>query len=283
MTIVNSTNILAGTQVAGNAAHQTVSVRGRIAPNEDNAPYSGTFEIGGKYGVLRLHGIAEDDTTATVCHVDVVTGAKTPVVRNGVTLQLDSDNTMITLDADGYYILLLDGDWDSAHVTLNESMLMPLAPASVTTPAAAEAVRGVLFARIPVTYEYTTGNAYVEWDTPAVVAGKDESFTFTGTHFTPTDGAFFVGASVRATVLSGGTYFRLRVMSGLNTVAEDRFEWGASCAPAAVTIALSTLVSSAQASNKVLHVLIETDADMTNAFLDPSQSHFVAYRVGDVP
>ena len=83
--------------------------------------------------------------------------------------------------------------------------------------------------------------------------------------------------------MSEGTYITLAIMSGLNTIATDRTSWDETYPVVDASMEVSCMVASSDLTNKVLHVQIDSDADLSGAFFWPDMTFFRAIRIAPAP
>ena len=295
-----STNMLTGVSVPGNSQGQLALPTNRLRDIQgEQAGESQLFQVNSTYLVLSAYNLSSG--TAELYMRDVISGMDSPVIENGTQVALSPTNTRLILDVPGFYVLYYNGIEDySCVITMHETAMPPLCKPSSGGGAGATGATGAdgatgatgatgpaglsaaFDAYLPITFAYTNGNAVIEYDTPKHINDND-AFTWDNQTFTPVDGVFKFEAGLRVTGLVGGSFARLRIMSGLNTVAEDRYDWTQTCPVAAVTMIVTAVTSSTDTTNKALHVLIETDADTSGAMFWPSMSYAMAFRISDPP
>lgn len=282
-------NDLNGVTIPGNSQGQTFQPSFRLRTlTGSQSQVSPLFQVNSVYVVLTAFNLSINGK-AKVYMRDVDSGLDSPWVVGGVNVELNHSNTRVVLDVPGFYVLHYSDVPDfSCVVTMHEMARTPMsrrvsvAPVGETGTTGPAGLSAAFDAYLPVTFAYTNGNAIIEYNTPKHIVANN-TFTWDNQVFTPTNGLFKFEAGLRVTGLSGGTYARLRIMSGLNTVAEDRYDWTETCPVTAVTMIVTTATASTDTTNKALHVLVETDADTSGAMFWPSMSYVVGFRVSDPP
>ena len=285
-------NDLNGVTIPGNSQGQMFQPSFRLRTLDGSqSQVSPLFQVNSVYVVLTAFNLSINGK-AKVYMRDVDSGLDSPWVVGGVNVELNHSNTRVILDVPGFYVLYYNDVPDfSCVVTMHEMARTPVprrAPTASTGAVGATGATGpaglsaAFDAYLPVTFVYTNGNAIIEYNTPKHIVANN-TFTWDNQVFTPTNGLFKFEAGLRVTGLSGGTFARLRIMSGLNTVAEDRYDWTKTCPVTAVTMLVSALTASTDVTNKLFHVQIETDATLTSAIFWPDMCYVVGFRVSDPP
>ena len=218
-------------------------------------------------------------------HRDACGGVvETPLVINGVPLVLTATCNRVWLTTEGVYRIRTV---DVPRYSLTLLCTPTIRPPSVSLTASTEATQPtdnaarVLHARLSDTFTYTNANTIVAFpDEVHNLLG--DTATFDTRVFTPVTGVWHVAAQCRVIGLSGGTYFGLSLMSGINTIAMDRFTWTAENPATAVSMRVDTIVSAVQTTNKPLHVQFSTNADTSTAFFSPQDSKIIAERLGEI-
>lgn len=210
---------------------------------------------------------------------------ETPLYQDGEVVALSALHNRLWLQTEGTYRVKSVGvPQYSAMLTCTPTVRPPIisgcgygggTQATTSTPAK------VLFARLSASFTYTNANTIVPFtDVHVNTISPSATFDANSRVLTVVEGVWHVSAQCRVVNLIGGTYFELSLMSGLNVVARDRFTWGTECSCSAVSMMVDTIVSSAQADGKALHVQFATDADTSDAFFYPQGTKIIATRVG---
>ena len=249
--------------------------------NADN--FSAIFMISGTPRVCRAYGLTSGYFDVySVCPFD--TSIRTPVIVDGVPLRLSAANTLCYIETEGMYALKAVGVTRySATVTAELTVMkVPDRLASAATSNAIAVPSGALSVQVDTDFAYANGNTILNFtDATVNTIGAYATWEDDST-FTVVDGVWDIEAQCRVISLSGGSYFKLSLMSGLNVIAQDTCTWGDGCTITALKLSARTLVSSDFMANKALHVQIETDADTTNAFFYPSGTKVIAVCAGAV-
>ena len=209
---------------------------------------------------------------------------ETPLYQDGEVVALSALHNRLWLQTEGTYRVKAVGvPRYSAMLTCTPTTRPPIMSVSTSggTQVDMASPAKVLFTRLSDSFAYTNANTIVPFtDTRINTASPSATFDADSKVLTVVEGVWHVSAQCRVVNLVGGTYFELSLMSGLNVVARDRFTWGTECSCSAVSMMVDTLVSSAQADGKALHVQFATDADTSNAFFYPQGTKIIATRVG---
>ena len=276
-----------------------------------NADLSATAATTPRVAVLFSHNNHPDNDTSTLVTVDSVcqaltafglsgsrkfvvyavhrsadgTEVETPLYQDGNIVSLTALHNRVWLLTEGTYRIKAVGvPRFSAVLTCTPTIRPPLMQSTASTASTDQPetpVAKALHARTEDTFAYTNANTIVPFpDVQHNTTSSAASFDAAHKVFTVLEGVWHVSAQLRVMGLVGGTYFEVSLMSGLNVVARDRFDWGEGCLCAAVSMAVDTVVASTQTDGKALHVQFATDADMSTAFFYPHGTKLTALYMG---
>ena len=242
------------------------------------------FTVNSLYVVLTAFGLVSGAKFLIYAIDPSDRSLRTPLYdAGGNRVALTASNTRIVLDVEGAYIAVAEGvERYSASLLRTESALHRVVPTAGSVAVGSSVKSAAYAASISPLYAYTNANALVPFPLVRVntLASDTAVIDTASTTVHPVDGVYVVRTNVRVSQLSGGTYFRVSIMSGPNTVKSDEFRWTSQCSVTAVSMMVEALTSSSLATNKDLHVQYATDADTSSAFFSPTGTDLIVYRVG---
>lgn len=276
-----------------------------------NGDFSAAAATTPRVSVLFSHNNHPDDDTSTLVTVDAVcqaltafglsgsrqfvvyavhrstdgTEVETPLYQDGSIVSLTALHNRVWLQTEGTYRVKAVGVPRFSAVltctpTIRPPLMLPTVSATSTEQPEAPTAKA-LYARTEDTFTYTNANTIVPFpDVQHNTVSSAASFDAAHKVFTVLEGVWHVSAQLRVMGLVGGTYFEVSLMSGLDVVARDRFDWGEGCLCAAVSMAVDAVVASTQTVGKALHVQFATDADTSTAFFYPHGTKLTALYMG---